>query len=101
MFNYPKWKIVLTGVLCALGIIFCIPNLLSRAQVEKLPEWYRPMNLGLDLRGGSQLLLQVDLKAVVSERMNAVSDESRASLPEQHIGYKDLYVCYSKTSDMV
>lgn len=96
MFNYPKWKIVLTGVLCALGIVFCIPNLLSRAQVEKLPEWYRPMNLGLDLRGGSQLLLQVDLKAVVSERMNAVSDAARASLREKQIRYKDLSVSDGK-----
>lgn len=26
MFNYPKWKIALIGIIAGLGIFFCIPN---------------------------------------------------------------------------
>ena len=92
MFNYPKWKIVLIGTLCVLGGIFCIPNFLTKEQQLKLPEWYRPLSLGLDLRGGSQLLLQVDLNAVVNDRLNAISDAARAVLREKQIRYKDLSV---------
>ena len=46
MFNYPKWKISLIGAIVALGVFFCIPNFLPRAQQEKLPEWWQPMTLG-------------------------------------------------------
>lgn len=92
MFNYPKWKIVLTSVVCALGVFFCIPNFLTKSQVEKLPEWYRPLSLGLDLRGGSQLLLQVDLDSVVSDRLSADSEGVRAVLREKQIRYRDLSV---------
>ena len=42
MFNYPKWKISLIGAIAALGVFFCIPNFLPKAQREKLPEWWQP-----------------------------------------------------------
>ena len=77
MFNYPKWKIVLIGVLSALGVFFCVPNFLPQAQRDKLPEWWRPLTLGLDLQGGSQLLLQVNLDQVVKDQMGAVEDAVR------------------------
>ena len=92
MYNYPKWKIVLIGVMCAAGIFFSIPNFMSRETQDKMPSWFKPISLGLDLRGGSQLLLQVDLKAVIDEQLNAVLDATRSSLREKHVRYKDLAV---------
>jgi len=92
MFNYPKWKIVLIAVIAVTGLFFCVPNFLPKAQQEKLPEWWRPMTLGLDLQGGSQLLLQVDLNQVVTDQLNGVLDAARAHLREKHIRYTGLSV---------
>ena len=92
MFNYPKWKIALISVLSLAGVFFCVPNFLPKAQQEKLPEWWRPMTLGLDLQGGSQLLLQVDLKQVVTDRLNGILDAARSHLREKGIRYTGLSV---------
>ena len=92
MFNYPKWKISLIGAIVALGVFFCIPNFLPRAQQEKLPEWWQPMTLGLDLQGGSQLLLQVALKQVVTDQLNSVQEAARTALREKGVRYTGLSV---------
>ncbi len=92
MFNYPKWKIALIGIIAGLGVFFCIPNFLPKSQQEKLPEWWQPMTLGLDLQGGSRLLLQVDLDQVVVDQLNAVLDAARVALREKGIRYTGLSV---------
>jgi preprotein translocase subunit SecD len=46
-----------------------VPNLLPREQF--CPGWARQISLGLDLRGGSYLLLEVDTSAMVRERLEA------------------------------
>lgn len=92
MFNYPKWKIALITVIAVTGLFFCVPNFLPKAQQEKLPEWWRPMTLGLDLQGGSQLLLQVDLDQVVTDQLNGILDAARSNLREKSIRYTGLNV---------
>ncbi|MFC7543375.1 hypothetical protein ACFQU2_33280 [Siccirubricoccus deserti] len=46
--------------------------------------------LGLDLRGGSYLLLEVDMNAVVRERLESLADAARTRLRQQNIGYVNL-----------
>ena len=62
MLRFPKWKIAFIAAVCALGVLFALPNLFSRG-AEGLPGWLadRQINLGLDLQGGSHLLLEVDI----------------------------------------
>ena len=92
MYSYPKWKITLIGIISVLGLFFCVPNFLPKAQQEKLPEWWQPLTLGLDLQGGSQLLLQVNLDQVVTDQLNAVQEAARVSLREKGIRYTGLTV---------
>ena len=70
MLHIPKWKIVLIIATCVLGILYALPNLLSSETADELPSWipHEQVNLGLDLQGGSYLLLEVDLQAVLKER---------------------------------
>ena len=42
-----------------------------------------PMNLGLDLRGGVHLLLQVDMKGAVDKRVKSTSGEVRAAMRKE------------------
>ncbi len=98
MLHYPKWKIILVLVISVFGIIFALPNLLSRQQVEalqaSLPSWVpvKQVSLGLDLQGGSHLLLRVDVGVVLAEYLEAVADSTRVELRGADIGYTGLGV---------
>ena len=78
MLHFAKWKVVLTLAICLVAAAFAAPNLLTREEAEALPSWlpHRQISLGLDLQGGSHLLLQVDTAAVVRERLEALVDYS-------------------------
>ena len=82
MLYFANWKVLLICLVCALGVIFSIPNLFSPAQLDRLPRWlpHKQVSLGLDLRGGSYLLLQVDVGAAQHERLNALTDAVRSRL---------------------
>ena len=86
MYFTPLKTAVILG-LCALGAILCIPNLFP-APAAWLP--WRTVHLGLDLRGGSYLLLEVDMKAVVKERLDSMVDAVRQALRPGSIFYQTL-----------
>ena len=94
MLYFANWKVMLIGAICALGVIFSVPNLFSKAQLGKLPAIvpHQQVSLGLDLRGGSYLLLQVDVAAAQKERLNGVIENVRNALRNAKIGYTGLAV---------
>src|SRR3546814_14194954 len=61
-----------------------MPNLLTPEQLSRLPAWIGDsrVTLGLDLKGGSHLALEVDADALVSERLEALAGEARQRLAE-------------------
>ncbi len=94
MLYFSTWKIVLICVVCALGVLLSLPNLLSPALLAKLPDFipHKRVSLGLDLRGGSYLLLEVDVAAAERERLNSIVDTVRRGLRNADIGYTGLEV---------
>src|ERR1700759_1980567 len=86
MYFTPLKTAVILG-LCLLGAILCIPNLFP-APAPWLP--WRTVHLGLDLRGGSYLLLEVDMKAVTAERLENLLDSIRQALRPGQIFYQTL-----------
>src|SRR5918996_5325614 len=92
MLRFPTWKVVSVLMVCVLGVAFSLPNLFPRAEMERMPDWlpHQQINLGLDLQGGSHLLLEVDLAAVIEERLNSVLDDVRTTLRPERIGYRGL-----------
>ncbi|MCR9212502.1 MAG: protein translocase subunit SecD [Proteobacteria bacterium] len=94
MISFPTWKIVVVLLVCAFGVLYTLPNFVSKSSLEGLPEWLptKQVNLGLDLQGGSHLLLQVDSEAVTLKMMDSLVDAVRDSLRQQgdNIGYRDL-----------
>ncbi len=62
---------------CILGALLCLPNLMP-SPASWMP--WRQVHLGLDLRGGSYLLLQVDMDAVRKERLDTTLDRARQAL---------------------
>jgi protein-export membrane protein SecD/preprotein translocase SecF subunit len=74
MMYFARWKALAIIGVCLLGVLISVPNLLPR---EVLPSWARQISLGLDLRGGSYLLLEVDTSAMVRERLETLVDTVR------------------------
>ena len=94
MLYFAQWKVLLICGICALGVLFSLPNLFTPAQLSWLPSSlpHRQVNLGLDLRGGSYLLLEVDVAAAQTEQLNSIVDNVRDALRTAKIGYTDLNV---------
>ena len=94
MLRFPTWKVVVILATCLAGVLYSLPNLFPRAEMERMPSWlpHEQINLGLDLQGGSHILLEVDLDALISERLNSVVDDVRATLRPERIGYRGLGV---------
>ncbi|MDE2602330.1 MAG: protein translocase subunit SecD, partial [Bradyrhizobium sp.] len=68
-----------------------VPNFFSEARVKTWPAWaQRRMVLGLDLQGGSYLLLEADSNYIKKEKLDQVRDDVRRSLREAKIGYTGL-----------
>ena len=62
---------------CLAGILLCLPNLFA-PPANWMP--WRTIHLGLDLRGGSYLLLEVDMSTVMKERLDSLGDNARQTL---------------------
>jgi preprotein translocase subunit SecD len=92
MTHFPTWKIILILAVAGFGALAAAPNLLSRQAAEALPDWipHRQINLGLDLQGGSHLLLDVDTGALIRERLEGMVEAVRAELRGARIRYEQL-----------
>src|SRR6266699_2712712 len=91
MLYFTRWK-ALGIILTALVVCLCaVPNFFSEAKVKTWPAWaQRRLVLGLDLQGGSYLLLEVDSNYVKKEKLDQVRDDARRVLREAKIGYTGL-----------
>jgi preprotein translocase subunit SecD len=91
MLYFTRWK-ALGIILTALVVCLCaVPNFFPEATVKGWPLWaQRRLVLGLDLQGGSYLLLEVDSNYVKKEKLDQVRDDVRRTLREAKIGYTGL-----------
>src|SRR6266581_2231370 len=82
------------GKVCALGVLLSLPNLFTPAQLAHVPRFipHKQVALGLDLRGGSYLLLEVDVAAAQRDHLNAIVDTVRNALRDSKVGYTGLDV---------
>ena len=87
MMYFSRLKTAVILGLCLLGAILCIPNIFP-APAPWMP--WRTVHLGLDLRGGSYLLMQVDMNTVVKERLNNLLEGVRQALRPHQIFYQKL-----------
>src|SRR5215467_3130477 len=87
MLYISKWKaaaILLTALICCL---FAVPNFFPEGMVKRWPAWaQRHIVLGLDLQGGSHILLEVDANDVRRQKLVALQDDVRKVLREARVG---------------
>jgi len=74
------------------GVLLSVPTLVPGAG-RYFPDWIKPVPLGLDLKGGAQLLLEVDTATMFKDKSNQLYDEVRTALIDRNKGiirYADL-----------
>ena len=92
MMNLSRWKVGLVLLAAIFGILFSLPNFLP-ADVRSSISGFLPsktLNLGLDLQGGSYLLLEVDTDALIKERTTGLVEDIRDQFNTKGIGFDSL-----------
>src|SRR5207302_1776876 len=91
MLYFTRWK-ALAIILTALVVCLCaVPNFFPGGQVKSWAAWaQRRLVLGLDLQGGSYLLLEVDSNYVKKDKLDQIRDDARRTLRDAKIGYNGL-----------
>lgn len=82
MLQFPAWKVALILMTLAIGTLFALPNALNERQRNLIPGFMpsSQVNLGLDLRGGVYLLLNVDPEQSITKQLNDLAREARREL---------------------
>lgn len=89
MHSFPRWKIWLILAVLAVSLMASLPN------VTSVPSWWpaslsNPMSLGLDLKGGIHLVLDVDVDKAVAHSVEEDIDSARQALRKAKIRYRKL-----------
>jgi preprotein translocase subunit SecD len=91
MLFFSRWKAISVLLTAIVICLFAVPNFFPDRVVQRWPAWaQRHIVLGLDLQGGSHLLLEVDSNAVRKEKVQTLLDDVRRVLREARIGYTGL-----------
>ena len=81
MLYFSRWKALGIIVAALVVCLFAVPNFFPEATVKTWPKWaQRHLVLGLDLQGGSHILLEVDANAVKKDKLDQVRDDVRRTL---------------------
>src|SRR3977135_4320213 len=93
MLYFSRWKALSIIVIAVLVCLCAVPNFFPEAKVKTWPKWaQRHLVLGLDLQGGSHILLEVDANSVKKDKLDQVRDDVRRALRDAKISYTGLNV---------
>jgi len=91
MLIFSKLKIFIISSLCLLAIYFSLPTFLLNNEIANKNSQLKSIipnnkvNLGLDLQGGSQLLLEIDVASYISDQVEILKDETKNVFYEESI----------------
>ncbi len=83
MLDFPRWKVWTVTLVVLVGILLSIPSLLAGTRFATSWPGFLPqekINLGLDLAGGSHLLLEADSKDTLKQQLQAMEDNASTEL---------------------
>ncbi|SFZ82353.1 SecD/SecF fusion protein [Devosia enhydra] len=86
MLHFSPIRTIVILIVALLGVLSAVPNFLSRDTIAVLPDWLpkQQMVMGLDLQGGSYLLLQVNREGIVTESLTKLRRDARTVLANQN-----------------
>ncbi|TIX51906.1 protein translocase subunit SecD [Alteraurantiacibacter aquimixticola] len=102
MLDFPTWKKNSLWAIALIAMLAALPSLLSTTSVrwpDALPS--PTVNLGLDLAGGSHILLEADQSQVAQQRLENMEESVRQALDEADIGFGDVSTANGRLSVML
>lgn len=91
MLNFSRLQVWLITAICMFGVLLSIPSMLPPHVTENWPGWAKPhINMGLDLAGGSQLLLEADTSSLARQRLETIEDLMRTETRRVNIDIADV-----------
>ena len=107
MLDFPRWKTIGISIILLFGILFSIPTFLPQKAFDNLPSWTQiKVNLGLDLAGGSHLLLEADVADLRKTQLANMEKTVRAAMrgesgPSDDIAIGELSTAGGKISFLI
>jgi preprotein translocase subunit SecD len=83
MLNFPRWKVWSITLTCLIVMLLAVPSMMPEAERNRLlPGWIAAVhiNLGLDLAGGSHLLLEAETGDLARQRLEGMEDLIRREM---------------------
>jgi protein-export membrane protein SecD len=92
--HFSRWGALATLFLSIASVLFAAPNLIPLSTYENLPKWAQlsRMPLGLDLRGGTHLLYQIDTAQLKKDWLQSLQMEARRGLSEEKIAHNGVVI---------
>src|SRR3546814_12996652 len=107
MLDFPRWKTIGISIILLLGILFSVPSFLPEKMRDSLPSALQAkVNLGLDLAGGSHLLLEADIADLRKTQLTNMEKTVRTAMraesgPDDDIAIGELSNAGGKISFLV
>jgi preprotein translocase subunit SecD len=84
MLDFPRWKVLWILLVLSLGVALAIPSLIPEATAQRFGIGHLPrINLGLDLSGGSRLLLEAETADIAKQRLEQMEEQVRTEMRRQ------------------
>lgn len=82
MLDFPRWRVWMLSIIIVLGVVLAIPSLIPSSQLAALPSFVpkAKINLGLDLAGGSHILLEADPAQLSLTRLESLEEGVRSAM---------------------
>ncbi len=92
--HFSRWGAAVTLFLSIASVFFAAPNLIPLSTYEGLPSWAQlpRMPLGLDLRGGTHLLYQIDTAQLRKDWLQSLQADARRALSQENIGHSGVLI---------
>jgi preprotein translocase subunit SecD len=104
MLDFPRWKVLSITIGLAIMILLAVPSFVPKSVRETWPKWipHPAINLGLDLAGGSYLLLEAETNDVAQSKLETMRDQVRSEMRrDPRIDIGDISIQGGKLSFMV
>ena len=82
MLDFSRWRVIMLSALIVLSFLLAIPSFLPKAWLDRIPDAVpkATISLGLDLAGGSHILLEADTAQLQRDRLESLEDSVRTAM---------------------
>ena len=82
MLDFPRWRVIMLNTLIVVSLLLALPSFLPKSWLDRVPDGVpkQTISLGLDLAGGSHILLEADTAQLARDRLESIEDSVRTAM---------------------